>query len=451
MKRVSFFLVYSFLTFSCSAIELGGLVTSDLTLYATDNPHNVISVLSVPIGVTITITEGVELYFDNETYLEVAGTIVAIGTLENEVLFTRQSNEDLWGGIVLYPPAVDYDSQLGSGCKFEYCRIEQVGFVENAGGVLYTGWGIASDNTHYYVDHCSVFQAAFFAVNCGATIKNSILEGSGFSALCPTQSMSNFEGNEVFNSGGLLTIVEIPGGNIINNNFHDNHSPIAVVNISNSSATVSGNSFTNNSSVALAITGGQNHDVLDNVFSSNDVNFWMYCEREMEFLGNCFLSYNDWNIILDGGLNQEEFPIGGCNCSNLTQAANIDLTGNTFAGLTDAQIEASIKDADDDISLGEPFTAIYNPQASSVNCITSVQTFDEFSTMESVLVYPNPCDEFLYLSKGLILGEFTVYNGFGEIVKSGRVQSSIAVDELPNGHYYLRTGSKIQNFVVLHK
>lgn len=444
------FLIFSIKTLF--ALEIGGVLDSDLTLYSSDNPHIVTGILSVPEGVTLNITQGVELYFQHETYLQVAGTIRALGSADNEILMTRQNEEDFWGGIVLFDIATDYDQETDAGCKFDYCHIQEVHYTVNVTDILYTGWGIASENTSFYVDHSHAEGSAFFTLFSGAIIKNSILERSGYVSLCPNLETSVFQGNEVFNCGGLMAILDIPGGIITDNIFHDNAFPTIVLNITNASSTISNNHFYNNTGAAVAINGGQNHTITNNTFESNDINFLMRCERTMIFTENCFISFNDWNIYLDGGIF-EFLPVGGCDCVNFLTPADIDFSNNYFGALTDSEIALSIYDADDSISQEEPFSAIFSPQSQDANCFeTSVENFTSIGN-ERQIAYPNPCDNEVYFSSPRIGESYSLIDVNGKTIKTGQIQRSVnLIDtrELSEGLYIMRIQNNVTRFVVKH-
>lgn len=86
-----------------NGVELGGMITENLTLYP--NKHYIVtSNLAVPDGVTLKIKPGTVLKFKDNTGLSVAGnaTIDAVGTPDSMIVFTRaDGSTGLCSGITL--------------------------------------------------------------------------------------------------------------------------------------------------------------------------------------------------------------------------------------------------------------------------------------------------------------------------------------------------------------
>ena len=71
-----------------NGVELGGLISSDLTLYP-DVHYIVTSTLLIPTGVTLTILPGATIKFKDYTGFNCQGTLVANGTPGNMITFTK--------------------------------------------------------------------------------------------------------------------------------------------------------------------------------------------------------------------------------------------------------------------------------------------------------------------------------------------------------------------------
>ena len=71
-----------------NGVEIGGILTKDLTLYP-DVHYIVTSKLLVPQNITLTIQPGTVIKFKDGTGLECDGTIIADGTPENRIVFTK--------------------------------------------------------------------------------------------------------------------------------------------------------------------------------------------------------------------------------------------------------------------------------------------------------------------------------------------------------------------------
>lgn len=70
-----------------NGIELGGMITKDLTLYP-EKQYIVTRNLVVPSGVTLTILPGTVLKFKDQTGFSASGTVICEGTKDNMIVFT---------------------------------------------------------------------------------------------------------------------------------------------------------------------------------------------------------------------------------------------------------------------------------------------------------------------------------------------------------------------------
>ena len=100
-----------------NGVEIGGMITEDLTLYP-DVHYIVTKPLAVPDGVTLTIKPGTVLKFKPTMRLSVAtnGHIIAKGTPDSLIVFTKTDLGDFWGGFY-----IDSKDTL-SYCKIDYVK-----------------------------------------------------------------------------------------------------------------------------------------------------------------------------------------------------------------------------------------------------------------------------------------------------------------------------------------
>ena len=101
-----------------NGVEIGGMITEDLTLYP-DVHYIVTKPLAVPDGVTLTIKPGTVLKFKPTMRLSVAtnGHIIAKGTPDSLIVFTKTDLGDFWGGFY-----IDSKDTL-SYCKIDYVKL----------------------------------------------------------------------------------------------------------------------------------------------------------------------------------------------------------------------------------------------------------------------------------------------------------------------------------------
>ena len=101
--------------------EVGGLISSDTIWVKGNSPYIIKSDIGVERGVTLTIDPGVKIVFNNGTALRIAGSLQAIGTSEEQILFTGPGE---WEGIIFLGPAENADINMVSSIK--YSTIERM-------------------------------------------------------------------------------------------------------------------------------------------------------------------------------------------------------------------------------------------------------------------------------------------------------------------------------------
>ncbi|MEA1972655.1 MAG: carboxypeptidase-like regulatory domain-containing protein, partial [Candidatus Cloacimonadota bacterium] len=141
MKKI--FIFFQFLILNSSlliSIEVGGHLTEDTIWSPENNPYEVTENLFIDEGVTLLILPGTEIkmgaamltcwadWDENFTrnsydysvakFIWVDGRIIAEGTEEDRILFTRLQDEDpyYWGTI--------YITEFAEMCRFQYCQFE---------------------------------------------------------------------------------------------------------------------------------------------------------------------------------------------------------------------------------------------------------------------------------------------------------------------------------------
>jgi len=100
---------------SAIATDHSGTITVSETWSAAGNPHIVTATVTVNAGVTLTIGDGAEVYFHSNGRINNYGTLTAVGTSGNGILFTS-NGAFLWYGLRLFLTS-------GEG-TMEYCTFE---------------------------------------------------------------------------------------------------------------------------------------------------------------------------------------------------------------------------------------------------------------------------------------------------------------------------------------
>lgn len=181
-----------------NGIELGGIISEDLTLYP--NKHYIVtSMLGIPENITLTLLPGTTLKFKDNTGISVAngnssyengqleypnaGKIIAIGTPSNPITFT-QADLNKAGKVNL--------SGLGSSSEFHYCKFKNLYITE---GIAYN-----QATTHFFktiILNCNNAQGYYFYLGANAeycTITNNVI----------TDNFSNLSHSNFIRNGGSM-------------------------------------------------------------------------------------------------------------------------------------------------------------------------------------------------------------------------------------------------------
>ncbi|MBE0595850.1 MAG: S8 family serine peptidase, partial [Desulfuromonadales bacterium] len=123
-----------------NGVEKAGILLQN-EHWTKDNLYIVTAPLEVGYGVTLTIDPGTTIRFRGGAFLSVKGTLRAIGTAKEKILFTADSDEvspeNSWGGILFNSTSYNQDS--GTGTILDHAIIEKIYFNYNptSGRFLY--------------------------------------------------------------------------------------------------------------------------------------------------------------------------------------------------------------------------------------------------------------------------------------------------------------------------
>jgi parallel beta-helix repeat protein len=188
---------------------VNGSIISDTTWYLADSPYIVTGDVTVEPGATLTIEPGVEVKFDGAYSIIIDGTLIAIGTSTDRILFTsnqgspakgdwytirlRTDNNFIDYADVEYATYGVFMTYFGgnnelSNTIIQNCKYDGL-YITNSDGNLVSDcsifsndrYGITiyeSDNTH--VNNCIIQYNNYFGINLNASL-NSIIENSNIS------------------------------------------------------------------------------------------------------------------------------------------------------------------------------------------------------------------------------------------------------------------------------
>ena len=146
-----------------NGVEKAGVLLLDET-WTKDSLYIVTAPFEVAEGVTLTIEPGTEIRFRPAAFLSVRGTLRAIGTPFEKILFTADSEdvstENSWEGIVLNGTSYDQDTE--SGTVIQYAILEKTYSTYSYLRQKMVQLVHVNDNSHssFKIDHV-LFRAAY--------------------------------------------------------------------------------------------------------------------------------------------------------------------------------------------------------------------------------------------------------------------------------------------------
>ena len=111
------------------------------------SPYNVFNDVEVPASTTLRIDPGVRVVFMGHYTMMVTGSLFAIGTVTDSIVFTINdttgfgdpvSKSGGWAGMRIDASAsVPWDSSCLKFCRIEYGKANNGSFQDNGGGIYY--------------------------------------------------------------------------------------------------------------------------------------------------------------------------------------------------------------------------------------------------------------------------------------------------------------------------
>jgi hypothetical protein len=458
MKRL-FFILYIFLAFSiCGQTNVSGGIYENTTWGISGSPYLVTSSIVVFPGKTLTIEPGVEVKITpdysfntgNLRYIEIRGSLFAVGTSDAPIIFKSAVNENqgsyTWLGINI---------KGSQGATFQLDNFK----LSDSYYGLYND--ISEPGISYNFTNCH-FKNNNYAIQLNADLNysNCLFEGNGvgqaaqisYGSLTATncQFLNNFCSFTWSNSvnvtnclfqGNQNNIVGSPGvfnncqfidnefgfteayGHVIQNCYFSQNN----IGIENTGGSAISNSLFENNIVALKIS--DNTSVIKNEIINNQI-------------GIIVTAYNPNSTYIDDNkiCNNIQY-----NLQNLTDK-NFQVNANCFCSQDSTYIENYILDGYDDITRGLVNYAIYDDSCESIlNYIVKVQ-LGELSTAElnteqtielisqngQILGVKSAINQRVYIlnPSGSLISTFELTEGLNQLVLSET-----------NGFYFLKTDS----------
>jgi len=178
-----------------STEEHAGIIDTSLE-WQDNKDYYITGDLTIPAGKSLTIKQGIRVFFAEKANLFVYGKLIVQGTKENPVLFSAINQEKPWGGVI-----VKSEDQIST---FNYC------FLINGGADEEQNYGHSNSQPLVMIDHAEVILNDCFLIdNIGKGIganKGIITISSSLISRCDT-------GGQIDRSAMTMTkthILDIP-------------------------------------------------------------------------------------------------------------------------------------------------------------------------------------------------------------------------------------------------
>ncbi len=186
--------------------NVSGTITTDTTWTKSNGPYNLTDNVIINNGVTLTIEPGVFVDINGYNFV-VNGTLHAVGTSEDEILFAGDSNGDIFFNVF----AADWNQSAGTGCIIEHANIATYMAVYNSPKI--------NNNTMYdriltvanaTISNCLIYGGISISGGQGIVSNNTVMgQGIIISSWTVNATVSDntitacTEGITVYTKGGL--------------------------------------------------------------------------------------------------------------------------------------------------------------------------------------------------------------------------------------------------------
>jgi hypothetical protein len=426
MKKYLLFALIICAVIKVDATDIGG-VLGNMTLTKANSPYHITNNVLIPSGVKVIIEPGVKLLVDPNLFIQVNGTLRAIGTIGDSIYFKieKTQNGSNWNGIKFSGTSESYDPISGKGSVVSFASFD-------VGGEFWPDIPIID------------------IVDCSPKISNNTIAGGGIRIRVIGSINSTISGNRIYGGftgikvEGNTTLVEneifgvweaisisVGNVNVINNEVHHSGTGVVFYNEYYPSAfSIIGNFFHDNDGVSV-LGDTKNIAINCNTFKDNkDANISLGCTYIPKSIkGNNFLNYTKANIAIGGSYN--------CNITlpEGTYYLPFEIENNYWNGLSEDEIEKSILDFEDDFSRkikvfvvsSSSDSLLYDSDYCLASTVTSLMNSDN-KISNSINVFPNPSvgGALTFTSEDCTIEEITLVNALNqqEVIKGSKVETS---------------------------
>jgi hypothetical protein len=452
MFNLKFFIAFFIVCMNfLSQTTVSGGIYQNTTWSLAGSPYEVTGSIVVFPGNTLNIEPGVEILINNLTdstiYIETRGTINCIGTdslpIKISAMYDTMNNV-AWKGFVCtssqggvlnadrfqivnaYFPFA-YETPLSNyqytNCSFKRCfqaitagnsvNLVNCQFIDNEVGVY--GW------SYFTIDNC-LFKdntTSIYAYSTALTMTNSSFIDNQIGLTFASNVFDSIYISECQFQNNGVGINYPNNGKVQNCSFNDNTTAIQYA----YECEVVNNEFAYNE---LAIEASVNSEIHSNIISNN--------------FGGLLIS--GVSIVQDSPQIYNNEICGNINFSvNNNTNMNYSLLENCFCGLDSAQIEASLIDGYDDITIG-----LINYQVYDSSCTTILNTVLKFNTNTANLIHSNidfsivnPVDNSLVFESDNPIFNIEIIDLYGKKhFFSAYNENHFDLSNLTSGYYFIK-------------
>ncbi|MCH7764668.1 MAG: choice-of-anchor D domain-containing protein, partial [Candidatus Marinimicrobia bacterium] len=272
-----------------SQFNVSGTISTNTTWALANSPYIITDDVLVDIGVTLTIEAGVTVKVESGKRLQNKGTLIAVGTSGNEIVFTSNQatpTEGYWSSIEFLDETEDAtfdgNGDYISGTILEYSNVLYGGGSGSSGAVIMT-------NSAIYINNVTVQYSAskgiYINKSIGGTVpvikieNSTITDNSSIGVYCDCYQYNvsiTVDSSVIKNNvgGGISTGGGDAGGSHtfnFTNNIVDNNSGTGINGNANGTQTITGNIINNNTGSGIRTRGNGTYTIQNNIVTNNSL------------------------------------------------------------------------------------------------------------------------------------------------------------------------------------